>query len=119
MLDLQSTGKLGETLATDYLKNKGYSILHRNYRTPLGELDIIAKKNDTICFFEVKTRSSDKKGKPYEAVNFYKLQHLKRAIELYVLQNKLQTYKLSLSVISIIIGQGQKPETIQQYDLTF
>lgn len=55
------TGKLGEDLATQYLKNKGYGIIDRNYRQPWGELDIIAyDKDGTLVFVEVKTVTSHK-----------------------------------------------------------
>ena|SRR5882672_2873086 len=50
------TGKLGENLACDYLKNKGYRIIDRNLRKKWGEIDIIAKSpNGTLTFIEVKT----------------------------------------------------------------
>ena len=61
-------GKKGERLATSYLKKNGYKILHTNYRTPFGEVDIIASTGDEIVFIEVKTRMGDKYGEPKEAV---------------------------------------------------
>lgn len=62
-------GFLGEGRAARYLKNSGYKILHRNYRCPFGEIDIIASKDDVVCFVEVKTRTGDYFGAPNEAVN--------------------------------------------------
>jgi putative endonuclease len=54
----KETGSLAEKLAETYLSKKGYKIIHRNYRTPLGEVDLIAKKNEFLIFIEVKSRSS-------------------------------------------------------------
>ena len=61
-------GKKGEKLVVEYLKDKGYTILKTNYRTPMGEADIIAQDGDEIAFVEVKTRTTDKYGTPAESV---------------------------------------------------
>lgn len=62
-------GFFGEERAVKYLKKNGYKILHRNFKCPFGEVDVIAQKDDFVCFIEVKTRSSDYFGAPNEAVN--------------------------------------------------
>ena len=62
-------GRKSEAAVCKYLKKQGYKILHRNFRTPFGEADIVAKKADTYCFIEVKARTSDIYGLPAEAVN--------------------------------------------------
>ena len=61
-------GKQGERQAQQYLKKNGWKILETNWRNPFGEVDIIAKKDDTVAFIEVKTRLSDAFGAPSEAV---------------------------------------------------
>ena len=61
-------GRKGEKLVEEYLKKQGYKILKRNYITPFGEADIIARDGDEIAFVEVKTRTDDKFGAPREAV---------------------------------------------------
>jgi putative endonuclease len=59
MLNLrQQYGAQSESLAARLLKQRGYTILETNYRTPLGEIDIIARDRDTIVFVEVKARRS-------------------------------------------------------------
>ena len=68
----KSIGDMGERRAVKFLKKKGYKILETNFKTNFGEIDIIARKGDYICFVEVKTRSSDNFGEPREAVNFHK-----------------------------------------------
>lgn len=109
-----STGIQGENEAASYLVSHGYQILHRNYRTKAGELDIVAQKNATIYFIEVKTRTSERYGKPYESVTHTKQAHMKRAAQWYVLQNKIGRSKLKLSVVSVLI-QGESV-SIQMYE---
>lgn len=62
-------GAKGEKLARRYLKKSGYKILERNFQNPFGEVDIIAKKDETVAFIEVKTRLSENYGAPSEAVD--------------------------------------------------
>lgn len=69
----QVFGHYGENLAVDYLLNKKYQILDRNYRSSAGEIDIIAEKGGVVVFVEVKTRTSDAYGEPTTAVNHKKL----------------------------------------------
>lgn len=61
-------GKKGERLAIEYLQDRGYAVIERNYKTPFGEADIIAIDGDEIVFVEVKTRTGDKYGAPKDAV---------------------------------------------------
>lgn len=61
-------GRKGEKLVAEYLKKQGCKILTKNYRTPFGEADIIAKDGDEVLFIEVKTRTSDDYGSPAESV---------------------------------------------------
>ena len=68
MTNNKRIGDLGEQLAADFLIKKGYTVLERNFQTPCGELDIIAKENDTVVFVEVKTRSSSRFGTGFEAI---------------------------------------------------
>ncbi|MDR3589681.1 MAG: YraN family protein [Negativicutes bacterium] len=65
-------GGAGEQIAADFLLQAGYQLLARNYRAKTGEIDIIAQKNGTIAFVEVKTRSNYNFGSPAEAVTYIK-----------------------------------------------
>ena len=64
----QILGNQGEELAANFLKKNKYKIINRNYRTPYGEIDIIARKNKLIVFVEVKTRSTTYFGSGLEAI---------------------------------------------------
>ena len=100
-------GIKGEDLATKFLKRKGYRILSRNYKTPLGEIDIIAEDGETLVFVEVKTRTDNSYGLPFEAVNHKKQEKL-RKIALYYLKNRLRKDVPSrFDVLSIQAGGGK------------
>ncbi|ACI22018.1 MULTISPECIES: YraN family protein [Thermodesulfovibrio] len=93
-------GKEGEKLAIDYLLTKGYKILEKNFRTPFGEIDIIAKDGNFIVIIEVKRRLSDKFGKPELSVNYTKQQKLKK-LALYYISMLKKEYPVRFDVIAI------------------
>ena len=77
------TGNKGESLACEYLQQKGFEILQRNYRSKWGEVDIVAKINQIMVFVEVKTKTSDRYGEPWEMVNHWKVGQVKRMGEMW------------------------------------
>lgn len=109
-------GKLGEDLAVKYLLSNKYEILHRNYRTKVGEIDIIAQKGNKISFVEVKTRVGLKKGYPYEAVDRRKIGNLYSASSWFLLQNNYKDYKLSLDVVSVLLKIDETVDQIQFFE---
>ncbi|MDY6954501.1 MAG: YraN family protein, partial [Thermodesulfobacteriota bacterium] len=66
--DRRRTGKRGEALALRALKKSGYKIVEQNYRSKLGEIDIIAKEAGVLAFVEVKARRTDQFGGPKQAI---------------------------------------------------
>jgi putative endonuclease len=80
-------GDQGEDRAEAFLRQEGYRILERNYRCPLGEMDIIARDGKTVVFVEVKTRSSDRFGPPQAAIGPQKQRRM-TAIALCYLKGK-------------------------------
>ena len=98
-------GRAGEIKAAEYLSKKGYKILKQNYKTALGEIDIIAEDNGVIVFIEVKTRSSDVFGQPSEAVNEKKQEkYYKTALCYLQRENKLDSV-CRFDVVEIENGQ--------------
>lgn len=95
-------GNKGEVLACQYLKNNNYKILQTNYKNKIGEIDIIAEKDDKICFVEVKERFSDKFGLPCEAVNKRKQIKISKVAQIYLLKNKMFEREISFSVLEIL-----------------
>ena len=80
-------GKAGEQMAEVYLVEKGYRILHRNWRHSHYEIDIIALKNEVLHFVEVKIRSSQKFGFPEDAVTKKKFTFLQNAADEFLFQH--------------------------------
>ena len=117
-MNTRQTGNLGEKIAEDYLKRKGYKILDRNYcfrftgSPQKGEIDIIAKKGDDICFIEVKTiriKSGRKSIPPEEKVNFAKQRKLIKVSEVWLAKNKIPLdAKWQIDVIAIEINQDNQ-----------
>lgn len=99
-------GKQGEEAAVSLLRENGYKILLRNYKTKLGEIDIIATDRDTFCFIEVKTRNSLKAGQPQEAVSGPKQRQISKAALMFLKQNKLLDKKARFDVVSVEYLQG-------------
>ena len=94
-------GQLGEDLAAKYLINRGFKILQRNYKIKLGEIDIIAQDKDTVCFIEVKARTSLKFGTAFESVSKHKQEKISKVALSYLQQNDLNDVKVRFDVIAI------------------
>lgn len=97
-------GQNGEEVAVRYLLLNGYTILYRNFRCRIGEIDIIARKAEVLTFVEVKTRYSLRTGNPAEAVTFSKQQKIRRVAQYYMLiEGLLENMPLlSFDVIEIV-----------------
>lgn len=95
-------GKSGEEAAVDLLKENGYNIIARNYKTRLGEIDIIAYNRDTVCFIEVKTRNSDRFGLPQEAVSKSKQRQIAKAALIFIKEKGLFNKKARFDVVSVM-----------------
>ena len=94
-------GRQGEDLAVDFLKKNGYQILEKNFRTKLGEIDIIAQDRDTISFVEVKSRTDATLGSPLEAITPFKIKKLSQVALLFLKQRNLFDSKARFDVVTI------------------
>ena len=107
-------GDTGEDLAARILKKQGYKILERNYTTPLGEIDLIARHRGELVFIEVKTRSSDKFADPKDAVTPAKQARLERLADYYLQRKRLGEVEFRFDVVGIIMaGDVPQVEIIQ------
>lgn len=91
----------GESLATEFLKKKGYRILERNYRTRRGEMDIIAENDGALVFVEVKARRGDQFGGPHGAVGWRKQQQLIRVASHYMARHRIQNRDCRFDLVLI------------------
>jgi len=102
-------GNLGEQLACEFLTDKGYEILARNWRANRVELDIVALFESTLVFCEVKTRRSIRQGLPIEAVTAQKLQHIRIAALSWLGENRVAHKQIRVDVIGIIASGRAAP----------
>lgn len=101
MNDKKSKGDFGEETACKYIKKNGYKILGKNFRTKFGEIDLIGIDNDTICFIEVKARSSSDYGSPEQFVTKRKQERLWKTASIYINKNTLEFGNYRFDVISV------------------
>lgn len=104
-----SLGRQGEEIALKYLKKKGYKIIERNYRSKLGEIDVIASHKGTTVFIEVKTREDTRRGLPQESVDERKQRQITRVALNYICHKRLPEGIFRFDVVGIILSSG-KPE---------
>ncbi len=101
MSDALKLGERGEALAWNFLRKRGYELLEKNFRTRFGEMDVIAKKDDSIVFIEVKTRRNERFGIPAEAVDWRKRQKLTRVAQAYLQAHGLENQAARFDVLSV------------------
>ncbi len=99
-------GDAGEDLAAAALKKQGYKILERNYTTPLGEIDLIARHRGELVFIEVKTRKSLRFGEPQDAVSASKQARLRKLADYYLKRQRLGEVAVRFDVVGITILEG-------------
>lgn len=100
-------GKEGEKLALGLLKKEGYRILIRNYRSRLGEIDIVAQDKNTICFIEVKTRQALGAGGPLESINALKQRKISKTALGYLKDKHLLDIKARFDVVAVTYDENK------------
>lgn len=99
-------GTLGEDRAQEYIVNHGYKILNRNYRVGrLGEIDIIGKDKDTLCFIEVKARSNDSYGTPAQAVSNQKQATIIKIAQIYMQNYKYYDVPVRFDIVELFMDR--------------
>lgn len=114
----QTVGLIGESTAEKHLKDKGFTVIERNFRCKGGELDIVAQKGREIHFIEVKTRRNHSYGEPLEAVNWSKRKKLSHAAQYYLIRNpSFEKWTKSFSVI--VVDSTFTPEKVELFENAF
>lgn len=98
---MKNMGLWGEDKAVEFLKAKNYTILARNYHSRFGEIDIIARKQNTIIFVEVKTRKNTAFGFPAEFVDYKKQQKIMKTAQLYINDNFNAEFDYRFDIIEV------------------
>ena len=106
----QHTGRTGEQIACYFLKEQGYSIIKRNHRSRLGEIDIVAEHREYLVFCEVKTRRSRAGLHPSLSVTAKKIEKLRMLGEHYLSQKHLMHLQHRFDVIAMQLAGKTTPE---------
>lgn len=100
-------GRIGEDLAADFLEKQGLEILIRNFRCPIGEIDLVGRDGRTLVFVEVKSRSGAGYGLPQESVSWTKQKRLTRLAQWYLKQNRCDRQPARFDVVAITWKAGE------------
>jgi len=95
-------GRFGEDVAAAHLTELGWAILDRNWRRSFGELDIVAREDDTVVFVEVKTRSSVRFGLPSEAITYEKAGRLRTLALHWLGERRVAAPLVRFDVVSVL-----------------
>ena len=106
-------GYIGEKIAMTFLEQKGYQILGVNVRTPLGEIDVVARKKETTVFVEVKTRATSSLGPPYLNVTKTKQIHIIRNALCYLKSKRLIFSDWRIDVVSVKLNDRYELESVE------
>ncbi len=109
MLNRREKGKLSEQAALEFLQRHGVQILCRNFRCPIGEIDLIGRDGKTIVFIEVKSRFGTGYGLPQELVSDFKQKRLTRLAEWYLKSHRLENQPARFDVVAVT-WVADKPE---------
>ncbi len=92
------------------MAGRGYKILLKNYESPLGEIDLIAKEKGALVFIEVKTRSSLSMGSPLESITFHKRAQIAKTARYYMKRYGIKDLPCRFDVVSILMPQEGAPQ---------
>jgi len=109
----RNTGILGEKLAKDFLKKRGYHILETNYRCPEGEIDIVAKHKDSLAFIEVRTKRSLAFGSPEESITPAKKERMRATAAYYWQTHDNLPPFWRIDVVVVELNQKGQPSRIE------
>lgn len=118
MPDVRSLGEQGELAAWAHYRRTGYRLVARNWRCPLGELDLIVVRGRTVVFCEVKTRRTDGLGGPFEAVNGKK-QRKVRALALAFLGTSSLSWDQIRFDVASVMASGTGPPAVHVFESAF
>jgi putative endonuclease len=104
-------GRSGEDAACDLYRRLGFQVVERNYRAGRGEIDVVARRGDTLVFCEVKTRRTDAWGVPAEAVDYAKQTRLRKLAAAWLADRRPGCVDVRFDVVSVIVRGDQTDVT--------
>ena len=108
----KETGNLGEKLAREYLERHGYAVIEINYRSPTGEIDIVARQGDCLVFVEVRTKRSKAFGSAEESITPLKKQHLISSVAYYCQSQEKPPASYRIDFVAVELGSDNKPTRV-------
>ena len=108
-------GRKGEDAAVKFLKRKGFKILERNFRTRFGEIDLVCMKGERVIFVEVKAKTGERFGEPWEMVDERKINQIKRMGKFYLMKNGMNDSWCRLDVVGVWLRDG-KVEKLEHWE---
>jgi putative endonuclease len=102
-------GRYGEDVAVRHLRAIGFEVVARNWRCPVGEIDVVARDGPVVVVCEVKTRRSDRFGGPLEAVTAQKAARLRRLALAYLAQSRLHGVPVRIDLIGVTVPRRGAP----------
>jgi putative endonuclease len=112
-------GNLGELLAQDFLKKKGYRILETNYRCPAGEIDIVARQGEYLVFIEVRTKTNRNFGSPEESITAAKMEHFERTVAQYQQAHSNLPALWRIDLVAVELEENAKLKRIEIIENAF
>ena len=122
----QKIGELGEEVACKYLIKQGYSVLERNYTKKWGEIDIIAQKDETLFFVEVKSKSvsdlgivdqsNETTGRPEDNMHPWKLRRLSRTIQTYLIHKRIGNTPWQFDLLVVYLDIDRRKARVRKVE---
>jgi putative endonuclease len=109
----RETGSLGEKIASQFLKKRGYRIIEANYRCPEGEVDLVAEHKDCLVFVEVRTKRSLAFGTPEESITAAKKERLKNIAAYYQQTHDGLPQQCRIDVVAIELDRRGRPSRVE------
>lgn len=117
-MSTKKIGNMGEEQAAAYLRVNGYQIKAAQFRSPMGEIDLVAEKDHTLVFVEVKTRHPTCYGTPAQAVSYTKRRRIVQTAYWYIQQKHLPEGLCRFDVIEVYC-HGNGKARIQHFENAF
>lgn len=119
----QKIGQIGEDVACEFLEQKDFAILERNYTKKWGEIDIIAQKDKILYFIEVKSKSVssldfvlNENSRPEENIHLWKIKRLRKVIETYLISKRLGAINWQFDVLIVYLDLEKRKARVKRME---